>query len=45
MVFQTKDNEAAIGKERKYNPDIIGSSYLPINNHSNVSADTNLALN
>jgi len=28
MVFQTKDNEAVIKKERKYNPDIIGSSYF-----------------
>jgi hypothetical protein len=27
-VFHTKDIEAAIGKGRKYNPDVIGSSYF-----------------
>jgi hypothetical protein len=26
-VFHTKDIEAAIEKGRKYNPDVIGSSY------------------
>jgi hypothetical protein len=28
MVFHTKDIEAAIVKGRKYNPNIIGSSYF-----------------
>jgi hypothetical protein len=32
-VFHTKDIEAAIEKGRKYNPDVIGSSYFEIHGY------------